>query len=314
MAYSPEEAEKRRIRDGLQIGDQVLLDNGQLMQWNGSGWSYTGTKVSGTGTVNYGGGNGGDTGATNTGTTNTGTTNTGTTNTTGGTSPVSTADAIRAMESQTLQGRRGMFDRYTDAQAFNRFLNPLARAVMGRQFNPLSSQYMLASAPTAAGGAAQFNVADAGTGLTFQDFMTGERPAYTAAGGYGENMIETPIFGGEGQMNTLGSPWTRSDWQGRIANLFGDTAAMGTMPAMPGTGAVGDFLGGLSMAEAANMISNAQTAGLNPIVARSAPAGINRAIASWQQTNPQRSAAELLRSYVGGTNTGGGAPVFGAFV
>ena len=314
MAFSPEEAEKRRIRDELQIGDQVKLANGQIMQWNGSGWSYTGTKVSGTPTVNYGGGDGGDIGATNTGTTNTGTTNTGTTNTTGGASPVTTADAIRAMESQTLQGRRGMFDRYTDAQAFNRFLNPLARAVMGRQFDPLSSQYLLASAPTAAGGAAQFNVADAGTGLTFHDFMTGERPTYTAAGGYGENMIEKPIFGGEGQMNTLGSPWSRSDWQTRIGNLFGTPAEGTTMPAMPGTGAAGDFLGGLSMAEAANMIANAQTAGLNPIVARTAPAGINRAIAAWQQTNPQRSAAELLRSYVGGTNTGGGAPVFGAFV
>ena len=144
--------------------------------------------------------------------------------------------------------------------------------------------------------------------------MTGDRPAYTAAGGYGANMIEKPIFGGEGQMNTLGSPWTRGDWQTRIANLFGTPVEGTTMPAMPGTGAVGDFLGGVSMAEAANMISNAQTAGLNPIVARTAPAGINRAIASWQQTNPERSAAELLRSYVGGTNTGGGAPVFGAFV
>jgi hypothetical protein len=227
---------------------------------------------------------------------------------------VSTMDAIRAIESQGMMDRRAVFDRYRDAQAFNRFLNPLAQAVLRRQFDPMSSQYMLASAPTTAGGAAQFNPAGGTeTGLTFQDFLTGQRPSsYTTAGGYGAGMVDTPVFGGQGTMGV--TPWTRGQWQGRIANLFGTDAAPGVMPDMPGVGAAGDYLGDLTMSEAANMIANAQTAGLNPIVARSAPAGINRAIASWQQTNPEAGAADLLRSYVGGSNIGGGAPVFGAFV
>jgi hypothetical protein len=249
---------------------------------------------------------GGGNGATND------TTNQGTTSTTGG-SPVTMADFIRNEESRTLQGRRNVFDRYADAQAFGRFLNPLAQSVLSRQFDPLSSQYMLAAAPTAAGGAAGYNVADAGTGLSFRDFLGGSaRPGYTVADGVGAygGMAGTPVFGTQGTMGM--TPWSRNQWQTRIGELFDVTPPGATMPSMP-TGAAADYLSALSMGEAANMIANAQTAGLNPILARSAPAGINRAIAAWQEANPEAGAAQLLRSYVGGANTRGGTPVFNPF-
>jgi hypothetical protein len=341
--YANTEVQAVADAGGLQLNDFMIMPSGQVMSWDGSRWNPS---IRGTTGENYyvepghattsglrWNGNGGfvtenewnnisasmgnvDPGSSvvggGNGTTND-TTNQGTTSTTGG-SPVTMADFIRNVESQTLQGRRNVFDRYADAQAFGRFLNPLARSVLSRQFDPLSSQYLLASAPTAAGGAAGYNVADAGTGLSFRDFLGGSaRPGYTLADGVGAygDMAGTPVFGTQGTMGM--TPWSRSQWQTRIGGLFGTPAEGTTMPTMP-TGAAGDFLGALSMGEAANMIANAQTAGLNPILARSAPAGINRAIAAWQEANPEAGAAQLLRSYVGSGNTGGGTPVFNQFV
>jgi hypothetical protein len=313
--YANTEVQAVQNAGNLQLGDSMILPSGDMMTWDGTRWNPTGTKA-----------NHGDTttsGLTwnSSGTFEQGQADTGyiasvtggggevsPTNTTGG-SPVTMADFIKNVESQTLQGRRNVFDRYADSEAFGRFLNPLARSVLSRQFDPMSSQYMLAAAPTAAGGAAGYNVSDAGTGLSFRDFLGGgARPTY--AGGVYGGMAGTPAFGTQGTMGM--TPWSRDQWQTRIGGLFGTPAEGTTMPGMP-TGAAGDFLGALSMGEAANMIANAQTAGLNPILARSAPGGINRAIAAWQEANPTAGGAQLLRSYVGSPNTGGGTPTFNPF-
>jgi len=338
-----DEATRRNQRGELNIGDQIITPNGQVFEWSGTGYLSTGTTayqvpgmqgwwvgtpggeqnslsvittpsedtstMGGVSPGQGGGSNGGGNGKTNDTAINP-----GTTSTTGG-SPVTMADFIRNEESRTLQGRRNVFDRYADAQAFGRFLNPLARSVLSRQFDPMSSQYMLAAAPTAAGGAAGYNVSDAATGLSFRDFLGGgARPGYTVADGVGAygDMVGTnnPAFGTQGTMGM--TPWSRNQWQTRIGGLFGTPAEGTTMPVMP-TGAAGDYLDALSMAEAANMIANAQIAGLNPIAGRSAGSGINRAIAAWQEANPEAGGAQLLRSYVGSPNTGGGAPVFNPF-
>ena len=324
--YANTEVQAVQNAGNLQLGDSMILPSGDMMTWNGTRWNPTGTKANQGDTTSSGliwdgssgfissqdwddtAGIGGLPGEGGAGAGGGSSSPTSSTSTTGG-SPVTMADFIRNVESQTLQGRRNVFDRYADSEAFGRFLNPLARSVLSRQFDPMSSQYMLAAAPTAAGGAAGYNVSDAGTGLSFRDFLGGgARPTY-AGGVYGD-MAGTPAFGTQGTMGM--TPWSRDQWQTRIGGLFGTPAEGTTMPGMP-TGAAGDFLGALSMGEAANMIANAQTAGLNPILARSAPAGINRAIAAWQEANPTAGGAQLLRSYVGSPNTGGGTPTFNPF-
>ena len=230
--------------------------------------------------------------------------------TNGGASDVTMADYIRNLESQTRGGRGDVFARYRDTQEFDRFLNPMAQQVMADRFNPLSSQYLLAAAPTAAGGYGPWNTGAAGTGTSFRDFIGGGvAPTYTAGTtGYGAPGAAGAVTGTGGiGMN----PWTRGQWTGRLGGLFGDIPEDANIPGMP-TGDAADYLGALSMAEAANMVAQTQMAGLNPIAQRYAPAGINAAIAAWQEANPEVGAGGLLRSFVGG-GMGRGRPVFASF-
>ena len=221
----------------------------------------------------------------------------------GGTGAESTtmADYLRGLESQTIAGRRDVFDRQMDLQPFMQFINPSARAVVQqRYFDPLSSQYLLAAAPTELGGFAGWQRDPGATqpaGSTFEEF-TGQSVPWSAIGedqwGYPGKGVggypQPPISGLQDW-----APWSRDQWRSRI-----EAMNLPTVPLAEAT-SLNDlsrgYLGALSLPEAQAMIRQASVAGVNPIASRAAYPAIARDFSQWESANPTLGGGELLRQW-----------------
>ena len=225
--------------------------------------------------------------------------------TTGGDDTMTMADFIRDVESQTYGGRGETFNRLMARGGYNRYLNPQARAAITSQFVPLSSQYLMASAPTAAGGYSGYQpgLGQAGD-MSFRAFLTGGAPsygvapdpqgtsAYGAPGGgqffnAGDQLGVSTSLGGAGGV----TPWGQGQWRQRIGELFpgGSTPGVGTSAA--------NFLSVLSPEEAEGIIRSAATAGVNPIAQRYMSDVVANAVRRYRDANPAASASEMLRAY-----------------
>ena len=221
----------------------------------------------------------------------------------GGTGAESTtmADYLRGLESQTIAGRRDGFDMQMDLQPFMQFINPSARAVVQqRYFDPLSSQYLLAAAPTELGGFAGWQRDPGATqpaGSTFEEF-TGQSVPWSAIGedqwGYPGKGVggypQPPISGLQDW-----APWSRDQWRSRI-----EAMNLPTVPLAEAT-SLNDlsrgYLGALSLPEAQAMIRQASVAGVNPIASRAAYPAIARDFSQWESANPTLGGGELLRQW-----------------
>ena len=225
------------------------------------------------------------------------------------------ADYIRGLESQTMGGRLGSYLQQLDTGPLG-YMNPAVRATARNWFDPMSSRYLLASAPESMGGYAGWqtgaDISGQPRGSTFSDYLkspfTYERPIGPQAlegqeaaqlpyqyGAYGGKSVLT----GGGYLDAF-RPWTRSQWAGRLGEMNLPGTAAGLTPEQT------DYLSMLSMPEAQSMIGGATMAGMNPIAQRASRLGLNRAMSAWQMANPELGAGELLRQFA----TGGfqGAP------
>ena len=211
------------------------------------------------------------------------------------------ADYLRGLESQTIAGRRGVFERQMDLQPFMQFINPSARAVtQQRYFDPVSSQYLLAAAPTELGGFEGWQRDPGATqpaGSTFQEF-TGQSVPWSAIGEDQWGYPGKGVSGGYPQPPISGlqdwAPWSRDQWKSRIEAM----KLPGTMAGVAGLGDLSrGYLGALSLPEAQAMIRQRSVAGVNPIASRAAYPAIARDFSQWESANPTLGGGELLRQW-----------------
>jgi hypothetical protein len=227
-----------------------------------------------------------------------------------GAEPATMADYLRGLESQTIAGRRGVFERQMDLQPFMQFINPSARAVtQQRYFDPVSSQYLLAAAPTELGGFAGWQRDPGATqpaGSTFEEF-TGQSVPWSAIGEDQWGYPGKGVSGGYPQPPISGlqdwAPWSRDQWRSRI-----EAMNLPTVPLAEAT-SLNDlsrgYLGALSLPEAQAMIRQASVAGVNPIASRAAYPAIARDFSQWESANPTLGGGELLRQWgTGGLDSG----------
>jgi len=240
----------------------------------------------------------------------------------------SVAGALRGGVGTTVAGRRRQFEGDLYTQPFMRYASPAARSLISQQyFDPLSSRYLLAAAPSALGGYSGWEADpsswDMPGGAGFTDFLS--NPLRYSAGTPG-----TPAFAGEYDVDTntwtrpptpavaatpagytaapdmatsqFWQPWSRNEWVQRLGAL--DLPTTGTAEAWGAwqpdlTDTQRGYLmgeGGMTPAESQQIISSAALAGLNPIARRAMMPALNRAFAKWETEAPE----------VGGVPAGGG--------
>ena len=205
------------------------------------------------------------------------------------TDPNALAEYIRDIESQTVRGRERQFERAMASQPFMQYLNPTARAVVeNRYFDPLSSQYLLAAAPTSLGGFGGWSPSsgevDPGT-ASFRSYL--RSPVTYGQGAYGPRADATNL--------NQWAPWNRQQWQSRLGGLFPSAGAT-QQPTEWDRG----YLESLSLPEAQQMISSATMAGINPIAARAGRPAMGRAFSRWEEQNPTGWGQDLLSQFVSG--------------
>jgi hypothetical protein len=220
------------------------------------------------------------------------------------------ADYIRGLESQTMGGRLGSYLQNLDVGPLG-YMNPAVRATARNWFDPMSSRYLLASAPGSMGGYGgwQTGAETAGqpTGSTFSEYL-GQPMGYAQGAGasdapWGYTTPTQDTSTGAGYLQAF-QPWTRGQWAGRLGQMNLGAAADLTPEQT-------DYLSVLSMPETQSMIGSATMAGMNPIAQRAYRPGLSRAMSAWQMANPELGAGELLRQFATGGfygNTGGYMP------
>jgi hypothetical protein len=224
--------------------------------------------------------------------------------------------------SQSLADRARTFQQFMDVSPFMDYLNPSTRALVRENwFNPMSSRYLMATAPTSMGGYSGFapgvDVEGPPPGSTFQEFL-GVGPSastfgpttYAAGipvGGPHEVGGATGIptggtYTAPGGAATMGAnafaPWSRNQWQSRFAGLGLPGVAAGGAYAAPAQGTdQREWLAALGEAEAQQMIRSATMAGLNPIMARAMDPSLRRAFAQRELASPEMTGGEMLHRF-----------------
>ena len=237
------------------------------------------------------------------------------------------ADLIRSEQSMTRGGRLESYLQNLDVGPLG-YMNPAVRSIARNWYDPMSSRYLLAAAPTSMGGYAPWRTTDV-EGVpaqsSFMDYLGGpltfERgiPAFTPEGEAGAQLpYEYGAYKGKGVGTGAGflqafQPWTRQQWAGRLGQLglWDDPTAeqkaagvRGTVTSLADlTDEQRDYLGMFEMPEVLQMIRGATMSGMNPIARRAYQPGLSRAMSAWRMANPELGAGELLRQFAIGSFT-----------
>jgi hypothetical protein len=193
-------------------------------------------------------------------------------------------------ESLTIPGRQAAFEARMLTDPRFAQVNPWAQRMQADMFDPWSAKYSLAAAPISLGGWGQFG-AGGTVAPTFESFADPN-----LFGGYGAR----PQWDTVGTAPTAGdigwSPmdrWSQAQWGERLAPYANvDLGAEGYYGSPVET-----YLRTLDPKIAQQIITQAATAGLNPMMRQAAQAGLQGAFADFTRNNRMATGGDMLRAF-----------------